>query len=94
MVSMCGPVDPRSWRELSTQGGSVESRQGCAGEGSSSVQFEYEILVDTSKIDSEIALATAFVSMLTQWGMGEFTKPVEEPDDDSGAFPTEDKPSV
>ncbi|KAK6456888.1 uncharacterized protein RJT20DRAFT_126964 [Scheffersomyces xylosifermentans] len=36
-------------------------------------KLDFEVLVDESKIDSEIALATAFTSMLTQWGIGEIT---------------------
>jgi hypothetical protein len=36
-------------------------------------RFDYELLVDENKIDSEIALATAFISMITQWGLGHRT---------------------
>lgn len=39
-------------------------------------KFDFEVLIDTSKIDPEIALATAFSSMLTQWGVGETTDTV------------------
>lgn len=39
-------------------------------------KFDFEVLVDEDKIDSEVALATAFVSMLTQWGVGEMTNTV------------------
>lgn len=33
-------------------------------------RFDYELLYDPSKIDREIALATGFVSMITEWGLG------------------------
>ncbi|KAA8917509.1 hypothetical protein TRICI_000335 [Trichomonascus ciferrii] len=33
-------------------------------------RFDYELLYDPNKIDREIALATGFVSMVTEWGMG------------------------
>ncbi|KAK6462601.1 hypothetical protein DFJ63DRAFT_163711 [Scheffersomyces coipomensis] len=36
-------------------------------------KLDFEVLVDESKIDKEIALATAFTSMITQWGYGEVT---------------------
>lgn len=39
-------------------------------------KFDFEVLIDESKIDREIALATAFVSMLTQWGVGDITDTV------------------
>lgn len=39
-------------------------------------KFDFEVLVDEAKIDREIVLATAFVSMLTQWGTGEITDTV------------------
>ncbi|CUM46236.1 uncharacterized protein AC631_00050 [Debaryomyces fabryi] len=39
-------------------------------------KFDFEVLVNESKIDREIALATAFSSMLTQWGVGEITDTV------------------
>lgn len=39
-------------------------------------KFDFEMLVDVEKIDPEVALATGFVSMLTQWGIGESTDTV------------------
>jgi hypothetical protein len=33
-------------------------------------RFDYELLYDPNKIDREIALATGFVSMITEWGLG------------------------
>lgn len=39
-------------------------------------KFDFEVLIDENKIDKEIALATAFSSMLTQWGVGEITDTV------------------
>jgi hypothetical protein len=34
-------------------------------------RFDYELLVDITAIDLEIALATGFVTMATQWGLGD-----------------------
>lgn len=39
-------------------------------------KFDFELLVDEAKLDPEIAIATGFVSMLTQWGVGESTDTV------------------
>lgn len=39
-------------------------------------KVDFEVLVDSSKIDDDIVLATGFVSMLTQWGIGETTDTV------------------
>lgn len=39
-------------------------------------KVDFEVLIDSSKIDDEIVLATGFVSMLTQWGVGETTDTV------------------
>lgn len=39
-------------------------------------KLDFEVLVDSSKIDDEIVLATGFLSMLTQWGVGETTDTV------------------
>lgn len=36
-------------------------------------KFDFEMLVDTQQIRPEVALSTGFLSMLTQWGMGETT---------------------
>ncbi|CAH2352956.1 hypothetical protein CLIB1423_08S04676 [[Candida] railenensis] len=36
-------------------------------------KFDFEVLVDEALIDREVALATAFVSMFTQWGVGDAT---------------------
>ncbi|KAK6200013.1 uncharacterized protein RJT21DRAFT_38742 [Scheffersomyces amazonensis] len=36
-------------------------------------KLDFEVLVDEDKVDNEIALATAFTSMITQWGYGEVT---------------------
>ena len=32
-------------------------------------KLDFEVLVDNKNIDPEIALATAFISMFTQWGL-------------------------
>lgn len=32
-------------------------------------RFDYEVLIDPKKIDPEVALSTAFISMNTQWGL-------------------------
>ena len=37
-------------------------------------RFDYEVLVDEDKIDADIALATAFITMITQWGLGAKTR--------------------
>ncbi|KAF6062550.1 hypothetical protein FOB64_005619 [Candida albicans] len=39
-------------------------------------KLDFEVLVDNKNIDPEIALATAFISMFTQWGVGSFTDTV------------------
>lgn len=39
-------------------------------------RLDFEVLVDEEQIDREIALATAFTSMFTQWGVGEVTKTI------------------
>ncbi|EGW35128.1 uncharacterized protein SPAPADRAFT_146037 [Spathaspora passalidarum NRRL Y-27907] len=36
-------------------------------------KLDFEILVDEDNIDPEIALSTAFISMFTQWGTGNYT---------------------
>lgn len=36
------------------------------------MSFEYEILVDESMIDRDIVLVTAYIAMLTQWGIGSY----------------------
>lgn len=36
-------------------------------------KLDFEMLIDETMIDREIALATGFVSILTQWGTGEIT---------------------
>lgn len=33
-------------------------------------RFDYEILYDQTKIDRDVVLATGFVSMITEWGLG------------------------
>lgn len=37
-------------------------------------KFDFEILVDETKIDLEYALATGFISMMVQWGVGDSTE--------------------
>lgn len=57
-------------------------------------KFDFEVLIDENKIDREIALATAFSSMLTQWGVGEitdtigstFVEPKKQPDASTSKF--------
>lgn len=39
-------------------------------------RIDYELLVDESHVSVEAALATSFVSILTQWGVGESTSTV------------------
>lgn len=39
-------------------------------------KLDFEVLVDETAIDREVVLATAFVSVLTQWGYGDFTDTV------------------
>lgn len=56
-------------------------------------KFDFEVLVDEDLIDKEVALSTAFVSMLTQWGVGDVTdtigptyippRPIELPERES-----------
>ncbi|CAK9435487.1 uncharacterized protein LODBEIA_P02140 [Lodderomyces beijingensis] len=36
-------------------------------------KLDFEVLVDESKIDAEVVLATALISIFTQWGIGDFT---------------------
>ncbi|CDK26895.1 unnamed protein product [Kuraishia capsulata CBS 1993] len=37
-------------------------------------KFDFELIVDETKINKEVALATGFVSMMTQWGVGDITE--------------------
>ncbi|ODQ80225.1 hypothetical protein BABINDRAFT_35852 [Babjeviella inositovora NRRL Y-12698] len=37
-------------------------------------KMDFEVLVDEAQIDREVVLATAFISMLTQWGYGDITE--------------------
>ncbi|ODV97989.1 hypothetical protein PACTADRAFT_481 [Pachysolen tannophilus NRRL Y-2460] len=37
-------------------------------------KFDFEMVLDEAKIDREVALSTAFISMLTQWGFGDITE--------------------
>ncbi|RLV92534.1 hypothetical protein JA1_003109 [Spathaspora sp. JA1] len=56
-------------------------------------KLDFEVLVDESNVDPEVALSTAFISMFTQWGVGNYTdtigptfippKPITEKDDTS-----------
>lgn len=39
-------------------------------------KFDYELLVDERKADLEVALATAFLCMMTFWGLGDITETV------------------
>lgn len=39
-------------------------------------KFDFEMLVDPEGVREEVALSTGFLSMLTQWGMGESTDTV------------------
>lgn len=39
-------------------------------------KFDYELLVDERKVDLQIALATAFLCMMTFWGLGDITETV------------------
>ena len=36
------------------------------------MRFDFEILVDESMVDLEVALVTAYITMLTQWGIGSY----------------------
>lgn len=36
-------------------------------------KLDFEVLVDQENVDPEIVLATAFIGMFTQWGVGNFT---------------------
>lgn len=39
-------------------------------------KFDFEMLIDENKVDPEIALASGFNSMMTQWGVGDITETV------------------
>ncbi|KAI3405797.2 hypothetical protein KGF56_001404 [Candida oxycetoniae] len=39
-------------------------------------KLDFEVLVDETKIDADLVLATAFISIFTQWGFGNFTDTV------------------
>lgn len=39
-------------------------------------KFDYEMIIDESKIDTESALATGFICMMTFWGVGDITETV------------------
>ncbi|RCK64059.1 hypothetical protein Cantr_10320 [Candida viswanathii] len=36
-------------------------------------KLDFEVLVDQENVDPEVVLATAFIGMFTQWGIGNFT---------------------
>lgn len=36
------------------------------------MRFDFEVLVDESMVDKDVALVTAYISMLTQWGIGSY----------------------
>lgn len=36
-------------------------------------KFDFEVLIDEELVDKEVVLSTAFVSMITQWGVGDVT---------------------
>ena len=62
---------------INPNGGSEEVRQRVAKvKLMRQFKFDFELLVDVEKVDLEVALVTAFVSMLTQWGVGEYTNTV------------------
>lgn len=37
-------------------------------------KFDFELLIDETEIDKEYAIATAFISMMVQWGFGDITE--------------------
>ncbi|ODV58343.1 uncharacterized protein ASCRUDRAFT_78030 [Ascoidea rubescens DSM 1968] len=37
-------------------------------------KFDFELIFDSEKINPEVVLSTSFISMLTQWGVGENTE--------------------
>ncbi|GME88036.1 unnamed protein product [Ambrosiozyma monospora] len=39
-------------------------------------KFDYEMTIDDTKVDPEVALATGFISMMTFWGVGDITETV------------------
>ncbi|KAH3660066.1 hypothetical protein OGAPHI_007271 [Ogataea philodendri] len=39
-------------------------------------KFDYELTLDDTKVDPEVAMATAFVAMMTFWGLGDITETV------------------
>ena len=39
-------------------------------------KLDFEVLIDENEIDKEVALATSFVSMLSLWGVGNYTDTV------------------
>lgn len=62
---------------INPKGGSEEQRERIAKvKLMRQFRFDFELLVDDAKMDPEIALASAFVSMMTQWGVGEYTKTI------------------
>lgn len=62
---------------INPNGGSEEHRERIAKvKLMRQFKFDFELLVDEDKMDAEIALVSAFVSMMTQWGVGEYTNTV------------------
>jgi len=60
-------------------------------------KFDYELLIDERKIDLEITIATAFLCMMTFWGLGDITEtvgptflaPLSNPSEGQGQNPFE-----
>lgn len=62
-------------RVTNPEGGDEETRQRIARVRlMRQFKFDFELLVDTACIDVEYALATAFISMMVQWGYGDITE--------------------
>ncbi|ANB11494.1 hypothetical protein AWJ20_4309 [Sugiyamaella lignohabitans] len=62
-------------RVVNNGGGSEEVRERVArARLMRQFRFDYELLIDESKIDREVVLATAFLSMITEWGLGHKTR--------------------
>lgn len=58
-------------------------------------RFDYELLIDETKIDHEVVLATAFINLITDWSKGNKTRimrPSLFPKDSSQSGPLKSRP--
>lgn len=60
-------------RVINPGGGDEEVRQRVAkARQMRTMRFDFEILIDETLVDREVAIITAYIAMLTQWGIGSY----------------------